>query len=149
MKGVIDMAAKRNATVTWQGSLMEGSGVINNVTSGAFSNLDVSWASRTSEEGSNTTSPEELIAAAHAACFAMGLSHGLAGAGTPPQSLEVSATCTFAPPKITTMDIHVKGQVEGIDQAAFEQAAQDAGANCPVSGALKGNVTVNVTAELQ
>jgi osmotically inducible protein OsmC len=143
------MAAQRSASVTWQGSLMEGSGVITSVSSGAFSNLDVSWPSRTSESGSNTTSPEELIAAAHAACFSMGLSHGLAGAGTPPQKLEVTATCTFDPPKITTMDITVKGQVEGIDQATFEQAAKAAGEGCPVSGALKGNVTVNVTAELE
>jgi len=143
------MAAQRSASVTWQGSLMEGSGTITSVSSGAFSNLNVSWPSRTSESGSDTTSPEELLAAAHAACFAMGLSHGLASAGNPPESLEVSATCTFdMPPKISTMDIHVRGKVAGIDQAAFEAAAKAAGEGCPVSGALKGNVTINVTAEL-
>ncbi len=142
------MAAQRSANVTWQGSLMEGSGVITSVTSGVISDLNVSWPSRTEEPGGNT-SPEELIAAAHAACYAMGLSHGLAGAGTPPQKLEVSATCTFEPPKITTMDITVKGQVEGIDQATFEQAAQAAAEGCPVSGALKGNVAINVSAELE
>jgi osmotically inducible protein OsmC len=142
------MAARRSANVTWQGGLMDGSGVITSTSSGAFSNLDVSWPARTEESGGKT-SPEELIAAAHAACFAMGLSFGLANAGTPPLQLDVSATCTFEPPKITTMEITVRGRVEGIDQAAFEAAAQAAGENCPVSGALKGNVSVSVTAELQ
>jgi osmotically inducible protein OsmC len=142
------MAARRSANVTWQGGLMDGSGVITSTSSGAFSNLDVSWPARTEESGGKT-SPEELIAAAHAACFAMGLSFGLANAGTPPQQLDVSATCTFEPPKITTMEITVRGRVEGIDQAAFAAAAQAAGENCPVSGALKGNVSVSVTAELQ
>ena len=142
------MAAKRTANLTWQGGLMDGSGVITSTSSGAFSNLDVSWPARTEEHGGKT-SPEELIAAAHAACFAMGLSFGLANAGTPPQQLDVSATCTFEPPKITTMEISVRGRVEGIDQATFEAAAQEAGENCPVSGALKGNVAVTVSAELQ
>jgi osmotically inducible protein OsmC len=141
------MAAKRSANVTWQGGLMDGSGVITSTSSGAFSNLDVSWPARTEQSGGKT-SPEELIAAAHAACFAMGLSHGLSQAGTPPQQLDISATCTFEPPKITTMEITVRGKVEGIDQAAFEEAAKAAGENCPVSGALKGNVAVSVTAEL-
>ena len=142
------MAADRSASVTWQGSLFEGSGVINEVTSGAISNLNVSWPARTEDHGGNT-SPEELIAAAHAACYAMGLSHGLSGAGTPPQKLDVSATCTFDPPVITTMAITVKGQVEGIDQATFESAAQEAAEGCPVSGALKGNVEITVSAELE
>jgi osmotically inducible protein OsmC len=142
------MAADRSASVTWQGSLFEGSGVINEVTSGAFSNLAVSWPARTEDHGGNT-SPEELIAAAHAACYAMGLSHGLTESGTPPQKLEVSATCTFDPPTITKMAITVKGQVDGIDQAAFESAAQEAGEGCPVSGALKGNVEITVSATLE
>ena len=142
------MAADRSASVTWQGSLFEGSGVINQVTSGALGNLAVSWPSRTEDHGGNT-SPEELIAAAHAACYAMGLSHGLSGAGTPPQKLDVSATCTFDPPTITRMAIAVKGQVEGIDQAAFESAAREAAEGCPVSGALKGNVEITVSAELE
>jgi len=142
------MAADRTANVTWQGSLMDGSGVITSVTSGAISNLDVSWPARTAEHGGKT-SPEELIAAAHAACFSMGLSHGLSGAGTPPQKLEVSATCTFDPPKISKMAITVTGQVDGIDQAAFEEAAQAAAEGCPVSGALKGNVEISVSATLE
>ncbi len=104
--------ADRSASVTWQGSLMDGSGVINSVTSGAFSNLDVSWPARTAEPGGKT-SPEELIAAAHAACYSMGLSHGLSGAGTPPQKLEVSATCTFDPPKITEDGDHRQGPGRG------------------------------------
>lgn len=142
------MAADRSANVTWQGGLMEGSGVITSVSSGAFSDLNVSWPART-EEPDGKTSPEELIAAAHAACYAMGLSHGLSGAGTPPQKLDISATCTFDPPKITKMAITVKGQVDGIDQAAFEQAAQAAAEGCPVSGALKGNVEISVSATLE
>ncbi|MEZ4522121.1 MAG: OsmC family peroxiredoxin [Thermomicrobiales bacterium] len=142
------MAADRSASVTWHGNLSDGSGVITDVTSGAFSNLDVSWPARTEEPGGKT-SPEELIAAAHAACFSMGLSHGLSGAGNPPQKLEVTATCTFDPPKISKMHIKVKGQVDGIDQAAFEQAAKDAADGCPVSGALKGNVEISVEAELE
>jgi len=142
------MAADRTASVTWQGDLASGSGVITNVSSGAISNLDVSWPARTEEHGGKT-SPEELIAAAHAACFSMGLSHGLSSAGTPPQQLDVSATCTFDPPKITKMHITVRGQVDGIDQSAFEQAAREAADGCPVSGALKGNVDVTVEAELQ
>ena len=141
------MAADRTASVTWQGDLASGSGVITNVSSGAISNLDVSWPARTEEHGGKT-SPEELIAAAHAACFSMGLSHGLSSAGTPPQQLDVSATCTFDPPKITKMHITVRGQVDGIDQAAFEQAAREAADGCPVSGALKGNVDITVEAEL-
>lgn len=142
------MAAERTASVTWQGDLASGSGVITNVTSGAFSDLGVSWPSRTEQHGGNT-SPEELIAAAHAACFSMGLSHGLAQTGTPPQQLDVSATCTFDPPRISTMHITVRGQVDGIDQSAFEQAAREAADGCPVSGALKGNVEISVEAELQ
>ena len=142
------MAAERTASVTWQGDLASGSGVITNVSSGAISNLDVSWPARTEEHGGKT-SPEELIAAAHAACFSMGLSHGLSSAGTPPQQLDVSATCTFDPPKITKMHITVRGQVDGIDQSAFEQAAREAADGCPVSGALKGNVDISVEAELR
>lgn len=141
--------ATKTANVTWNGGLMDGSGTITSVGSGAISNLGVTWKNRAEvEEG---TSPEELIAAANAACFAMALSAGLAGAGTPPTSLEVSAKCTFSldnGPKITTMDLHVRGTVPGIDADAFQAAAQGAGANCPVSAALKGNVTHNVTAEL-
>ncbi len=90
------MATDRTATVTWQGSLMEGAGTIHEVGSGAFGPLDVSWPSR-AEQPNGKTSPEELIAAAHAACFSMALSHGLAQAGTPAEQLDTSATVTFQP----------------------------------------------------
>lgn len=141
--------ATKTANATWSGSLMDGKGTIDSVGSGAISNLGVTWKYRTeTEEG---TSPEELIAAANAACFAMALSHTLAQGGNAPEKLEVTARCTFSldnGPKITTMDLHVRGTVPGIDDAAFKQAAAGAGENCPVSTALKGNVTFNVTAEL-
>lgn len=141
--------ATKTANVTWNGNLMDGKGTITSVGSGAISNLGVTWKYRTeSEEG---TSPEELIAAANAACFAMALSHSLAQAGNAPEKLDVTAKCTFSldnGPKITTMDLHVRGTVPGMDADAFKQAAAGAGENCPVSTALKGNVTFNVTAEL-
>jgi lipoyl-dependent peroxiredoxin len=141
--------ATKTANVTWNGGLMDGKGTIDSVGSGAISNLGVTWKNRAeAEEG---TSPEELIAAANAACFAMALSAGLAGGGNPPEKLEVTAKCTFSldnGPKITTMDLHVRGTVPGMDADAFKQAAAGAGENCPVSTALKGNVTFTVTAEL-
>lgn len=142
------MAAEKRARVTWRGDLMAGSGTIEKVDSGAFGSLAVSWAARTGEEG-GMTSPEELIAAAHAACFSMALSNGLAKAGTPPDGLEVSATVTFVPGTgITKSALEVTGTVPGIDEAAFRTAAEDARDNCPVSQALKGNVQMTVTARL-
>lgn len=141
--------ATKTANVTWNGDLMSGSGSITSVGSGAISGLGVTWKNRAeAEEG---TSPEELIAAANAACFAMALSHGLAQAGHPAESLEVTAKCTFSldnGPKISKMDLSVTGKVPGMDQAAFEAAADGAGNNCPVSSALKGNVEYSVTATL-
>jgi len=138
------MATERRAEVTWQGSLMEGSGVIESVGSGAFGPLDVTWASR-AEEPSGRTSPEELIAAAHASCFAMALSHDLAQAGTPPEHLSVSATITFEPgPGITRSVLDVEGSVPGVDEAAFRQAAEQAKESCPVSSALSGNVELEL-----
>ena len=143
------MAAERTAEVTWQGSLMEGSGVIESVGSGAFGGLEVTWASRSEESESGRTSPEELIAAAHASCFCMALSHGLAQAGTPPQELSVRATSTLVPGTgITQMKLDLTGRVEGIDEAAFVAAAEGARDNCPVSKALKGNVELLLDARL-
>ena len=130
------MAAERTAHVTWSGSLMDGSGTIDRVDSGAFGPLEVTWASRT-EEPEGLTSPEELIAAAHAACFSMALSHGLAQAGTPPERLETTATVTFVPGTgITKSALTVSGSVPGLDADAFRAAAEDARVNCPVSKAL-------------
>jgi osmotically inducible protein OsmC len=142
------MATDRTAQVTWQGDLMSGQGTITSVGSGAFAPLDVTWASR-AEEPQGRTSPEELIAAAHAACFSMALSNGLAKAGTPPERLETSATVTFVPGTgITKSALTVVGTVPGIDDEAFRAAAEEARDGCPVSGALKGNVELSLDARL-
>ena len=142
------MATDRRAEVTWQGDLMGGSGVIERVGSGAFAPLDVTWASR-AEEPAGRTSPEELIAAAHASCFSMALAHGLAQAGNPPQQLSTSATVTFVPGTgITRSALEVEGTVPGLDENAFQQAAEQAKDGCPVSQALKGNVEFQLTARL-
>jgi lipoyl-dependent peroxiredoxin len=142
------MAADRTAHVTWSGSLMEGSGTITSVESGAFGPLDVTWAART-EDSDGLTSPEELIAAAHAACFSMALSHALAEAGSPPEKLETSATLTFVPGTgITKSALRVRGSVPGMDEAAFLEAAEGAKENCPVSKALAAVPEITVDAAL-
>ncbi|HVW88376.1 MAG TPA: OsmC family peroxiredoxin [Gaiellaceae bacterium] len=142
------MATDRKAEVTWQGDLMNGSGTIGEVGSGAFGPLDVSWPSR-AEEPNGKTSPEELIAAGWAACFAMALSHGLAQAGNPPEKLETSATVTFQPGEgITKGVLTVRGTVPGLDEAGFKEAAEAAKAGCPVSKALSGIPEVTLDAQL-
>jgi lipoyl-dependent peroxiredoxin len=145
------MAVTRYADVNWQGDLINGSGTINYVSSGAFSRLPVSWASRT-DDHNGRTSPEELIAAAHASCFSMAFSNGLAKNGTPATSLDVRATISFdkgdAGWKIARSDITVRGTVPGIDAATFAELAEAAKDGCPVSGALKGNVELAVDAQL-
>jgi osmotically inducible protein OsmC len=144
------MTAERSAQATWQGDLMAGSGEIHEVPSGTFGPLQVSWAARTEDEHGGKTSPEELIAAAHAACFAMALSNVLAKAGHAPERLETSATMTFVPGTgITKSALTVVGSVPGIDEAAFNEAAEQAKDSCPVSGALKGNVELTLDARLQ
>jgi osmotically inducible protein OsmC len=128
--------ADRTANVTWSGSLIEGGGTIESVGSGAFGPLDVTWTAR-AEDSDGRTSPEELIAAAHAVCFSMALSHGLAQAGKPADRLESSATVTFVPGTgITKIALAVRGIVPGMDEAAFVEEAQAAKENCPVSKAL-------------
>jgi len=142
------MATERSAQVQWQGDLINGSGTIAPVPSGAFGPLDVSWASR-SEEPNGKTSPEELIAAAWASCFAMSLSSGLAKAGNPPERLETSATLTFEPGEgIIKGALTVRGTVSGIDEAGFAEAAETAKQNCPVSRALAGIPAVTLDAQL-
>ena len=142
------MATDRKAEVVWQGDLMNGSGTIGEVGSGAFGPLDVSWASR-AEEPHGKTSPEELIAAGWAACFAMALSNGLAKAGTPPEKLETSATVTFQPGEgITKGALTVRGTVAGLDADGFRAAADEAKQNCPVSQALAGIPDVTLDAQL-
>ena len=140
--------ADRTAHVIWSGSLMEGAGTITSVDSGAFGPLDVTWAART-EDSDGRTSPEELIAAAHAACFSMALSHGLAEAGTPAEKLEVDTTVTFVPGTgITAIELAVVGSVPGIDEPAFLHAAGAAKDNCPVSMALASVPEITLRASL-
>ena len=142
------MATERRATMTWRGSLMQGSGTIDEVPSGAFGPLDVSWPAR-AEEPDGKTSPEELIAAAHASCFAMALSHALAQAGNEAEELRTSATLTFVPGTgITRAALTVEGRVPGLDEDAFREAAEQAKENCPVSSALRGNVELTLDARL-
>ncbi|MBI4233611.1 MAG: OsmC family peroxiredoxin [Chloroflexi bacterium] len=146
------MAAIREAHVTWDGDLMSGKGAVSTRTTKAFASLPVSWASRT-ESPEGRTSPEELLAAAHASCFAMALSAGLGRAGTPPQRLEVSAAVTFDRVgggwRVVSSALKVRGRVPGIDEAAFRKATEGAKDGCPISQALKGNVTLSVEAALE
>ena len=145
------MAAIRKADATWDGDLMSGKGVVSAGTSKTFTGLPVTWASRT-EAPSGRTSPEELVAAAHASCFCMALSHGLSQAGAPPKKLEVEATITFdrigAGWGVVSSALKVLGQVPGIDESAFRQAAENSKDGCPISQALKGNVSLSVEASL-
>jgi osmotically inducible protein OsmC len=142
------MATDRRADVVWQGSLMEGSGRIEQVTSGALGGLEVSWPSR-SAEPDGKTSPEELIAAAHATCFSMALSHGLAQEGHAPERLDTSATVTFQPGEgITKIALTVRGVVPGVDGEGFQAAAKTAKENCPVSQALASVPEITLEAEL-
>ncbi|MES4892692.1 OsmC family protein [Streptomyces sp. NPDC096012] len=140
------MATTRTAHTEWEGDLLKGQGVITFDSSG-IGEYPVSWPSR-AEQANGKTSPEELIAAAHSSCFSMALSHGLAGAGTPPTRLETRADVTFQPGEgITGIHLTVRGEVPGLDAAAFASAAEDAKKNCPVSQALTGT-TITLTAEL-
>ena len=142
------MATDRRADVTWQGSLMEGSGTIRSTTSGKLGEQKVSWPNR-AEDNPDATSPEELIAAAHAACYAMALSHALAQGGNAPDELQTSATVTFQPGEgITQIALTVDGRVPGIDAQQIEQAAQDAKQNCPVSKALAAVPEITIQASL-
>ncbi len=145
------MAVTRFAEVAWNGDLTSGSGSINYVSSGAFTRLPVTWASRT-EAHNGRTSPEELIASAHAACYSMAFSGSLARNGTPPTSLTTKAVITFdktdAGWRIISSELTVTGVVPGIDQAKFAELADGAKDGCPVSQALKGNVELSVQATL-
>jgi lipoyl-dependent peroxiredoxin len=142
----------RTARTDWTGTLQEGSGRTE-LTSSGLGTFDVSWPKRTSEGADGTTSPEELIAAAHASCFSMALSGEIAKAGGTPQALDVTAEVGFGPDKerggymITGIKITVRGEVEGLDAAGFEKAAQGAKAGCPVSKALAG-VDISLDAAL-
>ena len=145
------MAATREARAVWNGDLLSGTGMVSAVSSGKFSDLPVSWSARTEAPGGKS-SPEELLAAAHASCFAMALSAGLAKAGTRPNRLEVRAKVTFDKIAdnwtVVSSELEVRGDVPGADAAKFAQAAEDAKENCPISRALKGNVKLSVKANL-
>ncbi len=146
------MAAIRRAEAVWNGDLMKGKGRVSATSSGAFSDLAVSWASRT-ESSDGRTSPEELIAAAHASCFAMAFSNELATAGSPAEQLDVSAEVTFdrvdGKWSVVSSALTVRGRVPGLDAGRFRELANGAKDGCPVSRALVGNVRLSVDATLE
>ncbi len=143
---------QRTAEAVWTGSLVEGEGVIQSVGSGAIGNLPITWAARTEAPGGKT-SPEELIAAAHAACYAMALSATLGRQGNTPERLHVTATCGFEKDesgfRIASMKLAVRGRVPGLDQNAFAEAARKAEQGCPVSNALRAALRIEVDATLE
>lgn len=145
------MAEIRHAIATWTGDLISGSGTIDYVSSGAFSRMGVSWAARTTAHNGKT-SPEELLAAAHAACFSMAFASRLAKNGTPAAKLNVRAEVTFDNAsggwRVARSHLIARGSAPGIDQAAFAALADDAKENCPISVALRGNVELSVEATL-
>lgn len=146
------MAEVRFAEVSWSGDLVSGSGSIDYVSSGAITRQPVTWASRT-EAHNGKTSPEELLAAAHAACFSMAFSSRLAKAGTPPTRLAVTAHVTFDKGEagwgVKSSAITVRGVVPGATEASFRELAESAKDGCPISQALKGNVELSVDATLE
>ena len=140
------MSTTRTAQTHWEGNLAEGAGKVTLESSG-IGTFDVSWPAR-AEEPNGKTSPEELIAAAHSACFSMALSHALTQAGTAPESLDTKADVTFQPGTgITGIQLTVRGVVPGISAEDFVRTAEDAKANCPVSKALAGT-TIELDAAL-
>ena len=143
--------ATRQAETVWDGPLASGTGTLSSGT-GALGELPVTWASRT-ERPDGKTSPEELIAAAHASCFAMALSLMLGENRTPPGRLVITAACTLdevdGAPRITTVELTVRARVPGLEQASFEQTVERAADLCPVSNALRGNVEINLRSELE
>ena len=143
-------SAERRAQVTWRGTLAQGTGRLR-LASGAAPELPVTWASRTARS-EGKTSPEELIAGAHSSCFAMAFSGDLTKAGTPPESLEVTAVVTFSGAtggfRVASSRLEVRGVVPGLDQAGFAAAAEAAKDGCPISQALRGNVEISVAATL-
>jgi osmotically inducible protein OsmC len=139
--------ADRRASATWQGDLFEGSGTVSAGSSGLFTGAPVTWVARTEEPGGRT-SPEELIAAAHAACFCMALSNELSSRGHRPDRLDVTATCTFEGGKVSKMVLDVTAQVPGAGEEAFREGLTAAEGSCPVSNALRGNVDIVVDGRL-
>jgi lipoyl-dependent peroxiredoxin len=146
------MGVERSASVVWEGNLVDGNGTVTADSSGAFSDLPVTWPARTETPGGKT-SPEELIAAAHAACFAMSLAHELTGKGHPPSRLEVTATSSAhlgaAGWHIDSMDVELTAEVPGIDSSTFEEALAAAERGCPVSTALRDGIEVRAKGSLR
>jgi osmotically inducible protein OsmC len=146
------MAQVRRAEAWWQGDLTGGSGEVSAATTGVFTGLPVTWKART-EDAEALTSPEELLAAAHASCFSMACSNNLAKAGTPAERLDVSVEVTAdkrdAGWTVLSSAITVRGRVPGIDADAFRAAANAAKDGCPISRALAGNVEMSVEAILE
>ncbi len=144
------MAIERHAHATWEGDLRSGTGRFD-VGSGAITGQEVTFASRFEDSGGKT-SPEELIAAAHATCVSMALANGLAQAGHPPTRLETDAVATLEQAeggfRITSMRLSIRGTVDGVDEEAFRTAAAQAKEGCPVSNALTGNVEITLDASL-
>jgi lipoyl-dependent peroxiredoxin len=142
--------AQRKASVVWQRDLLRGSGSVT-VGSGAFQDLPVTWKSRT-EDPDRETSPEELLAAAHASCYAMALSAALAKNRTPPERLETTVVCTFAQEKgawkVTSSELSVRGKVPGLDGTRFQEIAREAERSCPISNAIRNNVEIRLSAVL-
>jgi osmotically inducible protein OsmC len=142
------MASESSATTVWQGDLESGSGKTL-AASGALPEVEVTWKARTTRP-SEKTSPEELLAAAHASCYSMALANGLAGDGNAPEQLTTTATVTFVPGEgVKSSHLEVAGKVPGLDADGFESAAKTAGEECPISLALKGNVEIDVAATLE
>jgi osmotically inducible protein OsmC len=142
------MASESKATTIWEGDLESGSGKTL-AASGALPEVEVTWAARTKREAGKT-SPEELLAAAHASCYSMALANGLAGAGNAPEKLTTTAAVVFVPGEgVKSSHLTVVGKVPGLDADGFEKAADAAGQECPISMALKGNVEIEVEASLQ
>ena len=140
--------AKSTANAAWEGDLIHGKGTFS-LESGVLTDTPVTWAGRTARS-KGLTSPEELLAAAHAACYCMAFSNTLAKGGTPPTSLNVTAVATFVPGTgVTSVDLAVTGRVPGLDQAAFEAAARAGEQGCPISNAIRNNVAINLTATLE
>lgn len=139
--------SERKASATWEGDLFEGSGVVSALSSGLFSDAGVTWAART-EDSEGRTSPEELIAAAHSACFCMALSNELSSRGHVPSKLQVEAVCSFVDGKVTTMALDVSATIPGADDAAFREGLDAAEGSCPVSNALRNNVAITVAGRL-
>ncbi len=146
------MAAIRRAEVTWSGPLSTGSGTVSAMSSKAFADLPVSWTARTEESGGKT-SPEELLAAAHSACFSMAMSGNLVRAGFPPERLDVAADVTFDKGEagwgVVSSALTVVGRVPGISVEEFNKAAEATRTGCPISKALVGNVELTVEATLE